>query len=133
MRSTSRPGLAAPIYPPGCFHPDVIRDDLFEELCPTADDIWLYWMARLNGYQFAHTGRMGFTLWPQTQNEMLFAENVGRGQNDVQIENMLAHYGSGIFEPTSPDKGRCAGKTQTRDKEISQAAHFPCRELPCIG
>ena len=42
-------GGAGAVFPPRCFHKDVMRKDLFLKLAPTSDDIWLWAMAVLNG------------------------------------------------------------------------------------
>ena len=44
-------GGAGAVFPPGCFHRDVCRRDIFEKLAPTSDDIWLWAMAVLNGWR----------------------------------------------------------------------------------
>mgnify|MGYP001220841492 CR=1 FL=1 len=36
------------LFPPKCFYKDIFDKKSFMELCPSADDIWLNWMAKLN-------------------------------------------------------------------------------------
>ena len=43
------------LYPPNSLHADVTNIELIKALCPTADDIWLYWMARRNNATFTKT------------------------------------------------------------------------------
>ena len=38
-------GVGGVLYPPDALHPDVTNATLFSKLCPTADDLWLCWMA----------------------------------------------------------------------------------------
>ena len=85
-------GVGGVLYEPGIFHSDVTRDDLFRELCPTADDVWLYWMAALNGARFRKVGRRRRQIiWPDSQHVSLLSVN--RSANDEQIRNMIHRYG----------------------------------------
>jgi len=83
------------LYPPKCLHPDVLKSDLFLKYCPDADDIWLYWMMRLNGtvariVPLAHH----IYTWPDTQQTALWHINCAQGGNDAQIKNMIDQYGN---------------------------------------
>lgn len=42
-------GAGGVLYPPGCLHDFVLNSDVFMDVCPLADDIWLNSMARLKG------------------------------------------------------------------------------------
>lgn len=42
-------GTGGVLYPPHSLHPDVLNQKLFCELAPTADDVWFWAMAVLNG------------------------------------------------------------------------------------
>jgi protein O-GlcNAc transferase len=85
---------AGTLFPPGCFHPEVTRREIFECDCPDADDIWLYWMIRMAGWVFKPTGStMKLVVWPGSQKQTLFSTN-GAGGNDTQIGHMLRRYGS---------------------------------------
>jgi hypothetical protein len=85
-------GVGGVLYSPGIFHPDVTRTELFLRLCPTADDIWLYWMAALNGARFRKVGpQKQFVGWLDSQSVALFLIN--SESNDVQIANMISQYG----------------------------------------
>ena len=44
-------GGSGTLYPPHCFHPDVLDESKFMELAPTSDDIWFWLMAALAGYK----------------------------------------------------------------------------------
>lgn len=85
-------GIGGVLYPPGCFHPDVIDREKFMRLCPNADDVWLYWMTRLNG-GFARRSltKRAPIPWRGSQAVSLWKEN--RTQNDVQIAKMVEAYG----------------------------------------
>jgi hypothetical protein len=85
-------GGAGVYYPAGSFHPDVVRQDLFLSLCPKGDDIWFYWMARLNNrtYIRSKTGN-AVRSWNSNSKNRLFSKN--KTANDDQIAAMIKHYG----------------------------------------
>lgn len=83
------------LYPPGVFHRDVLESEIFNKLCPNADDVWLYWMMRLNGGIARKVGlRRTLITWPDTQKTALFHKNTKNdGGNDEQISAMIQVYG----------------------------------------
>jgi len=84
-------GLGA-LYPVGCFHPEVLNRDAFTQLCPRADDVWLYWMVRRNGRFEKHSGtQRGLVNWLGSQEVSLWSQN--RNANDTQINAMVKAYG----------------------------------------
>lgn len=98
--SSVRSGLIFPttgfgtLYPPHCFHHDVTDEKLFEKLAPQTDDIWLYWMCRLNGAKFKVVGgEMDVREWKGTSDDALWHSNLSNGQNDKNIAKMISHYG----------------------------------------
>lgn len=84
------------LYPPGSLHPETVRADLFMRLCPSSDDIWLWWMSRMAGSVVRHVGpRVRVLEWPGSQDMSLRAENLGTmNGNDRAIAAMVAHYGA---------------------------------------
>jgi hypothetical protein len=87
-------GVSGVIYAPGVFHPDVTRADLFTRLAPCSDDVWLYWMHRLNGIQAQKIGpRARILEWEGSQAQSLRAANLHGMGNDRAIDAMIAHYG----------------------------------------
>ncbi len=87
-------GVMGVIYAPGVFHPDILRDDLFTELSPGSDDVWLYWMHRLAGTEAQKIGSRARILeWGGSQIQSLRAENVTGLGNDRAIKAMLGRYG----------------------------------------
>lgn len=85
-------GIGGVFYPAGCFHPDVLKRNEFMRLCPDADDVWLYWMVRLNGCYERHSGtRKEPVNWPGSQAAGLWKRN--KTGNDVQIRAMIERYG----------------------------------------
>lgn len=95
---TFQTGVGGVLYPPGVFHSDVLNIVLFKELCFDADDVWLFWMMRMNK-AIARRAESNFQWysWPDTQKIALWRSNVVEGNNDIQIRRMLEHYGSEIF------------------------------------
>ena len=82
------------LYSPGCFYSDVANDKIFLELSPNSDDIWLYWMIRLQGYTARIIGeRRRFYYWLSTQKVALWRSNMLLGDNDTQVEAMVRRYG----------------------------------------
>ncbi|SIT83312.1 hypothetical protein SAMN05421849_1881 [Pontibaca methylaminivorans] len=87
-------GVSGVIYAPGIFHSDVVRDDLFTTLAPTSDDIWLYWMYRLNGIDAQKIGhRVRILEWQGSQGQSLRDANTQGTGNDRALAAMIAHYG----------------------------------------
>jgi|WetSurMetagenome_2_1015567.scaffolds.fasta_scaffold84547_2 hypothetical protein len=87
-------GIGGVLYPPNVFHADVLNVEAFTKLCPLADDIWLYWMMRLNGSmaRCASTPRY-IQTWKNTQHISLYRYNLLSGGNDLQIQAMIKAYG----------------------------------------
>lgn len=88
-------GYGGVLYPPGCFDRRVVDEDLFLELSPKADDPWLYWMAKLNGYKTKKTREHFLQIcWPRSQAVGLLNENVANNSNDWKIANLSGAFGS---------------------------------------
>ncbi|TVU91627.1 glycosyltransferase [Vreelandella titanicae] len=87
-------GCGGVLYPPHVFHSEVTDTSKFMELCPSADDIWLYWMASLNGAK-AKRSNYNFQLieWPNEEGASLWKENIHGGGNDQSIKAILDEYG----------------------------------------
>jgi hypothetical protein len=87
-------GVGGVLFPPGVFHPDVLNRDLYARLCPTADDLWLYWMARRQGVTFRKIGhRRPVPLWSGSQKVSLHQINVLNGGNDRQMAQLIERFG----------------------------------------
>jgi hypothetical protein len=89
-------GVGGVLYPPHSLHSDVTKSEVFMEICPRGDDIWLYWMARMRGYKFISPGpSKKFIPWTGSQKaglQVINAQN-GASGNDEQIQKILNHYG----------------------------------------
>jgi hypothetical protein len=89
------------LYPPSLFRDRTILDRRFMEICPTADDIWFYWMMRMNGGVGRKVGpSRRYVSWPVDPGGTLAQENVGNGGNDRQIARMIEAFG---FPPRRPE------------------------------
>jgi hypothetical protein len=88
-------GVGGVLYSPGCLDPDVDDVARILELCPRADDVWLYWMALRHGYLFRKVGRWRrLHHWRNSQQQGLMWENVYNSNgNDEQIKAMIVAYG----------------------------------------
>ncbi|WP_227493402.1 MULTISPECIES: glycosyltransferase family 2 protein [Paracoccus] len=87
-------GVGGVLYAPGVFHPDVTDAALFQELAPSADDVWLYWMHRLAGSRPEKIGgRFRITEWPGTQQQNLRQGNLTGDGNDRAVRALVEHYG----------------------------------------
>jgi hypothetical protein len=87
-------GVLGALYAPSIFHEDMCREDIFTQLCPTADDVWLYWMWRMTGHSARKIGSKRRVIeWPGTQEKRLRRLNVDDGGNDRCIRNMIERYG----------------------------------------
>jgi len=91
-------GGAGALYPPGSLAPEVLSIEDFKELCPTADDVWLYCMAKRAGTLHRQVGgRFRLINWRGTQDNGLEHYNVLNG-NDDQLRRVWAKFCSHLSE-----------------------------------
>lgn len=84
---------AGALFFPSCFSSEVTNRQLFQSLCPEADDLWFYWMTRRAGTSHRKVGEnLPLITWPASQDESLFSRN-GTGGNDRQIALLLTSLG----------------------------------------
>jgi hypothetical protein len=88
-------GMGGVLFPPGSLaSPDVFDAESFMRLSPTADDLWLYWMARKAGSRVRKVSRQRtYFFWPRTQDVGLANINRRAGANDVQIRRLVERFG----------------------------------------
>lgn len=87
-------GIGGVLYPAGSLHADVLDADMFMQLCPTADDVWFYFMAARAGSQFRRLpGDHSFYCWYGSQKSALWLRNVLEGHNDKQIAELERRFG----------------------------------------
>jgi hypothetical protein len=89
-------GVGGIAFAPGCLAETVLDAQVFRQICPTADDIWIYANARMNDHVFrALTGYRDLTVWRGSQDGTLplMELNVRQGGNDRQFANVIDHFG----------------------------------------
>ena len=98
-------GVGGVLYPPGSLDAQVTDRGAFLELCPNADDVWLYWMGRRAGSRYRHAGgrRRNWDSWPGSQHQSLHSTNRRENQNDAQIHRMIERFG---FPPEHRESSR---------------------------
>jgi hypothetical protein len=102
-------GCGGVLYPPGVLHRDVMNIRLFRELCPSNDDVWLYWMMRRNGVVARRIGsRRLLPMWRGTQRAALWPVNVVGGANDKSVKAMTERVGCPQDLHRRSDSGRRA-------------------------
>lgn len=91
-------GVYGVLYPSGCFHENICRDDIFLNLCPYADDVWFKAMSLAKGVEckciesYSRVGNNFISIETNTE-KALARTNVDNGMNDVQIEKVFDLYG----------------------------------------
>lgn len=87
-------GIGGVLYPPNIFSKMVLDHNKYEALCPRADDIWFYFMARAAGATVRTSGcRQRFAIWPGTESVGLKKVNLDSGGNDEQFSAMIKEFG----------------------------------------
>jgi hypothetical protein len=88
-------GIGGILYPPRALAPSLLSDPLAHELCPTADDIWFWAVARVTGTSticapppkppFREIAALHGTVGLNTINN-------DEGANDVQLRRVIRHF-----------------------------------------
>jgi hypothetical protein len=87
-------GCGGIFYPPGSLHPDVTNRKLLQELAPTADDLWFYWMGQRAGSRSKVVNKSSkLILWPHPPEQTLMGINHA-GENDRQIRALEERLGT---------------------------------------
>ena len=91
-------GNGGVLYPPKSLYKDIFREELFAKLCPTADDIWFWAMAALNGRKINIVETCIFKPLPtdiekeSESSDALVLYKINITQNDVQLKNIFEYY-----------------------------------------
>ena len=92
-------GVGGVLYPQNSLHKDVLKEELFTELAPKADDVWFWAMAVLNKTKILVVKdwiRELTYVNPERErgltNEITLFSFNKKGGNDLQIEKVLNHY-----------------------------------------
>lgn len=93
-------GCGGTLFPPNSLHTETLNDDVFMNICPTADDVWFNAMARLKGTEirksFTHSlNGEDFVVNGRLQSDGLCAinNNSENCRNDEQIKAVFEKYG----------------------------------------
>lgn len=87
-------GCGGVLYPPNCFHSDILNEEKFMSLTPTADDIWFKVMTVLNNVkcrqiEISHQ----LVTISNTQSHSLSSSNNGIvNRNDIQLNKIIEAY-----------------------------------------
>lgn len=88
-------GVGGILYPPNCFHKDILDIHNFQKLAPLGDDLYFWAMAVLSGTKIKlidkALGHPKHTLnfWNSPN---LYEKNCYENLNDVQFQRILEHY-----------------------------------------
>lgn len=89
-------GVSGILYPPKCYHEDILNKDLFLKLCPHADDVWFKVMTYLKGtvcekVETFNYDKLFIPLDVDVRSS-LQQLNVVNGENDEQIRRVFNYY-----------------------------------------
>jgi hypothetical protein len=88
-------GVGGVLYPPGSLHSEIFNENVFLQICPTADDIWFKAMSLLNGVQCCKSAPMfaGYPTIRSARQDGLSRSNLPHGVYDRQIRDVFNRYG----------------------------------------
>jgi len=95
-------GAAGILYPPHSLHEDACNKELFNQLCPSADDIWFWFNSLRNNIEKTITPRrhetLSFDLFYQYMHNgsSLTHINKKQGKNDLQFVKIFNHFNISI-------------------------------------
>lgn len=94
-------GCCGICYPPHVFDDEILREDIFMQLCPTADDIWFWAMQERQGIRRAYIDPWGrgyhvsvnrIEEYDWSQTGTLMSQNLVGGKNNQQLVNVVKYY-----------------------------------------
>jgi hypothetical protein len=89
-------GVGGILYPPTALAPSLLSDPLAHEICPTADDIWFWAVARVTGSSTVCAPRPEPLFRPIAAlrgTVGLNTVNNDGGANDIQLRRAIRHFG----------------------------------------
>lgn len=97
-------GVGGVYYPSGSLHPDVMREDLFMQLCPLADDIWFWFngLKKKTFKQFVIKSKRNYSFDDIYQylhkGSALTHTNCKGHRNNSQFTSLFNYYGVKISQ-----------------------------------
>ena len=94
-------GCCGICYPPHIFDEEILKEELFMQLCPIADDIWFWAMQERLGIKRQyinpwgrgyHTSVNRIEEFDRSQKGTLMSQNLIAGRNDQQLINVVEYY-----------------------------------------
>lgn len=91
-------GVGGVLYPPNSLDTEVLNEKVFQELAPTADDVWFYAMARKKGTKIIKVNTQNpygedYLINESVQDIALKHQNtLSNNLNDIQINNIYSKY-----------------------------------------
>lgn len=91
-------GIGGILYPPHSLYKDILKEDNFMKYCPNADDIWFWYMGKLQGtsHRYVPMSRSYFSFdaiyQAMHKGSALTHSNVSENHNDDQLVNLLEAY-----------------------------------------
>lgn len=93
-------GAGGVLYPPDSLYKDLLNEELFTQLAPSADDIWFWAMAVLNNTKIKVVeNNIKCLTYINPERELgltneynLHSQNCDEGMNDKQLANVFKHY-----------------------------------------
>lgn len=89
-------GCGGVLYPPNSLNKDVLKREIFTQICPDGDDIWFWAMAVLNNTQIQLVKNSDFKIefTPESQESALWRNNVSGGNNNKLLTSVFNRYPS---------------------------------------
>lgn len=96
-------GCGGVLYPPGSLHKDILNEELFMKLCPTADDIWFWAMAVLNNTKIrvVDNNLTEIYIIPEVEfglKDGIKLYKVNIHANDGQLKNVIDFYKQNLMD-----------------------------------
>ena len=87
-------GVGGVLYPPHSLYVDVVKEDLFMQYAPTADDLWIWAMVVMNKIKInVICNRNSITIpVPEVNNEFALYNENSIGKNHEQLIQIVEHY-----------------------------------------
>lgn len=95
-------GCGGILYPPHVFDGEILKEELFMKMAPTADDLWFWVMEKRQGIpvKLIQNARQGLheavdriDIWKPEREGSLYFINEVNGANDIQFEGLVSYYG----------------------------------------